>query len=83
MNSSSDDDEVIAVLRDRSRRFVQTVFAGFTIIFAVLALVANNAPEMFSFPADDMPRIAMSFLYMAGGYALMMFIWDQLFTNKT
>jgi hypothetical protein len=79
MTPTNDDDEIIAVLRDRSRRLVQTVFAAFVIIFAGLALAANNAPDMFQFPAEEMPRIASAFLALASGYALIMFAWDWLF----
>lgn len=78
-----DDAHIIAELRERSRRFVQTVFAAFALLFASLALAARSAPELFSLPASDMPRIATAFLFLASAYALTLFIWDWLFHSPT
>ena len=74
-----DEARIVAEVRDRSRRFVQTIFAGFAIFFASLALAARSAPEWFSLPAADMPRIAAAFLFLASAYAQMLFVWDWLF----
>lgn len=81
-NSQNDDAEIIAHVRERSRRFVQSVFGGFSLLFAVLALAAHGAPNVFSMPADEMPRIATAFLFLSSAYTLTIFVWDWLFTSK-
>jgi hypothetical protein len=74
-----DDAEISAAVRDQSRRFVMTMFAAFSVLFAGLALAAHWAPEWFTVAQDDMPRIAASFLFLASAYALTMFVWDLIF----
>jgi hypothetical protein len=75
----NDDAEINAVIRDRSRRFVISMFAAFALMFAGLALVAHLAPHLFSLAPEDMPRIAASFLFLASAYTLTMFVWDFIF----
>jgi hypothetical protein len=82
MIPSNDDAEIVAEVRARSRRFVQTVFTGFSLLFAVLALIAHSMPGAFSLPADEMPRIAMAFLFLASAYTLTLFVWDWLFHDQ-
>lgn len=82
MNRFNDDAEIVAVVRERSRRFVQTVFAGFALMFAALAWAAHSAPDLFSIPDGDMPRIAMAFLFLASAYTLTLFVWDWLFDHN-
>jgi len=79
MYPSNDDAEIVALVRERSRKFVHTVFAGFAVIFAALALAAHNAPWLFSMPAHDMPRIAASLLFLSAAYVATMFVWDWMF----
>lgn len=82
MNHSNDDAEIIAHVRERSRRLVQSVFAGFALLFAALALAAHSAPSLFSLPIDEMPRIAAAFLFLASAYTLTIFVWDWLFGSN-
>ncbi len=79
MNYSNNDAEIVAEIRARSSRFVQTVFAGFALLFAALALGAHHAPDAFSLPAGEMPRIATAFLFLASAYTLTIFVWEWLF----
>lgn len=82
MNHSNEDADIVAEVRERSRRFVQSVFGGFALLFAVLALAAHNAPSIFTLPASEMPRIATAFLFLSSAYTLTIFVWDWLFTSK-
>jgi hypothetical protein len=82
MNFSHDDADIVALMRERSRRLVQSVFTCFALLFGALAVAAHHAPEAFSLPADEMPRIAMAFLFLSSGYTLMLFVWDWLFEAK-
>ena len=75
----NDDTEIHTALRDRSRRFVMSMFAAFAILFAGLALIAHHAPDFFTLPSEDMPRIAAAFLFLASAYTMTMFVWDLLF----
>ncbi|MEQ1577456.1 MAG: hypothetical protein ABL894_07375 [Hyphomicrobium sp.] len=83
MNSSNDDAQIIAEVRERSRRFVQSVFACFALLFAALALAAHSTPGMFALPAGEMPRIAMAFLFLSSAYTLTLFVWDWLFGTSS
>ena len=80
--SSNEDAEIVAEVRARSRRFVQTVFASFALMFAFLALIAHSMPDAFSLPANEMPRIATAFLFLASAYTLTLFVWDWLFHTQ-
>ena len=62
--------------------FVQSVFAGFSLLFAVLALLAHHAPGIFSLPLNEMPRIAAAFLFLSSAYALTIFVWEWLFEPR-
>lgn len=83
MNLYDDDAEIVSEVRERSRRFVQIVFTGFALMFAALAWAAHRAPEVFSIPAGDMPRIAMAFLFLSSAYTLTLFVWDWLFDHNS
>lgn len=82
MNPLDDDAMIVAEIRRQSRRFVQSVFAGFSLLFAALALLAHHAPDVFSLPIDEMPRIAAAFLFLSSAYALTIFVWDWLFEPR-
>jgi hypothetical protein len=75
----NDDSEITAEIRDRSRRFVMSMFAAFAVFFSVLALAAHWAPGLFTMPMEDMPRIAAAFLFLASAYTMTMFVWDLIF----
>lgn len=77
-----DDAELVAVVRERSRRFIQSIFTCFALLFAGLAWAAHSAPDVFSIPQGDMPRIAMAFLFLASAYTLTLFVWDWLFDHN-
>ena len=81
MNFSNDEAEIIAAIRARSNRFIQSVFAGFALMFSVLALGAHHIPDIFSLPAGEMPRIAFAFLFLASAYTLTIFVWEWLFQS--
>jgi hypothetical protein len=76
-----DDHRALAHIRAQSRRFVQSVFSSFALMFAGLALLARNRPDAFSMPAADMPQIATSFLFLAAAYLLTLYAWDWLFNG--
>lgn len=76
---NDDDAGINAVIKDRSRRFVMSMFAAFALMFAALALAAHWLPHLFSIASKDMPQIAASFLFLASAYTLTMFVWDLMF----
>lgn len=76
------EDDVIAEVRLRSQKFVQIVFCGFTVLFAVLAVVAHHWPEFLAL-ADAQPRrIADTFLVLAAAYAVCLFIWERIYAVR-
>jgi hypothetical protein len=78
----NDDADLNAGIKDRSRRFVMSMFAAFALLFSGLALAAHWMPHLFSIASEDMPRIAAAFLFLASAYALTMFVWDLLFPEN-
>jgi hypothetical protein len=82
LDDERSEDELIDEVRLRSQKFVQTVFCGFTVLFAVLALVAHHAPEWLAL-ADAQPRqIADTFLVLAAAYAVCLFVWERIYTVR-
>jgi hypothetical protein len=77
-----DDAQIVSEVRQQSRRFVQSVFTGFALIFAALAMAAHHAPTLFSIPEGDMPRMAVAFLFLSSAYTLTLFVWDWLFEPR-
>ena len=76
------EDELIGELRLRSQKFIQIVFCGFTVLFAVLALVAHHSPETLAL-ADAQPRqIADTFLVLAAAYAVCLVVWERIYVVR-
>lgn len=73
----------IAETRIRSFRFVETVFAFFSLTFLATALVAHHWPETFMIETAEHNSIASGCLFLGLAYAMTMFIWELLYAIET
>jgi hypothetical protein len=74
--------DIIGELRLRSQRFVQVVFAAFTLFFTALALVAHHAPDALTLSGDEPDQIARTFLCLAAGYAVCLLVWERIYVVR-
>ncbi|MGE5267316.1 MAG: hypothetical protein ACM3L9_08120 [Deltaproteobacteria bacterium] len=74
--------DIIAEMRLRSQRFVQVVFAAFTLGFTALALVAHHAPHVLALSGDEPEKIARTFLCLAAGYAVCLLVWERIYVVR-
>lgn len=77
------DDEVISEIRLRSQRFVQVIFAAFTLAFAALGLVAHHTPEWLALVEGQPRQVADTFLVIAAAYAVCLYAWEHIYTVQT
>ena len=79
MQGENDDDDIILDLRQRSRRVMQTTFAGLAILALTAGLAVRHYAPGLGLAEEDPVAIANCFLCMAISYAATIFIWDWLF----
>lgn len=73
----------IAAIRARSFRFIETVFAFFSLTFLAMALVAHHWPEVFMIEPGKPSSIAPGCLFLGLAYTMTMFIWELLFAIES
>ena len=78
----SDDDKVLAEIRNKARREVQCAFAILALAALGLALIAHHAPDVISLELKDANAIANAFLLIGSAYVLIMLLWDRLFPAR-
>ena len=74
--------EIIGEMRLRSQKFVQIVFAAFTLFFTALALLAHHAPDALALSGGEPDQIARTFLCLAAGYAVCLLVWERIYVVR-
>lgn len=79
MRDDDSDNEIIAVLRLRSQRAMQTIFAWLAILAITAGLAVHYYGAELGLVEGEPVAIANCFLCMAVCYSLTIFVWEWLF----
>ncbi len=72
-------DDVLVEIRAKTQRFVQLLFAAFTIGFVTLALTAHYSPDKMGLEGVQAVQIADTFLVLSGLYLVCLLIWEHIY----
>lgn len=81
MSDQDSDEEIILAIRRRSRRSVQSTFAGLAALALLGAFAIHHHVVDYGFLEQEHDVIANSLLAMAVAYAATIFVWEWIFDS--
>lgn len=79
----TDQDEIMARVRERSRKAVHVIFAVLAFSSLAIGLGLHHWPDVVGLPGTDGETVARSFLYMGAAYVATLFAWDWLLAEPS
>jgi hypothetical protein len=77
-----DELEILAALRERSRRAVLCIFSLLSLLALAAGVAVHSFPASLGLAHENPEAIAHCFLFMGTSYALTMILWDWLFGHR-